>query len=120
MQRQPSAGSSRPSTGAQVNKYSFSECEVGSDQMKLMYNFYSVLDSIHTEDTLSRHAFGFNATKRKNVLYITESKVITAVGNVVIFIDLKTGKQEYLSGLTGSGIGAIAVLLLYRMLKKGC
>ena len=42
--------------------------------------------------------------------YITDSKVLTAVGNVVVFIDLKTGKQEYLQGLSGGGIGAIAVI----------
>ncbi|KAJ3033231.1 hypothetical protein HK097_004930, partial [Rhizophlyctis rosea] len=61
-------------------------------------------------NNLSLHySFGFDATKRSNLFYLNETTVVTAIGNVLTIINLRTMDQQYLPGLRGGGIGSIAV-----------
>ncbi|KAJ3045334.1 hypothetical protein HDV00_010203 [Rhizophlyctis rosea] len=55
------------------------------------------------------YSFGFDATKRSNIYYLNDTTIVTAVGNVLTIVNLRTMDQQYVIGLRGGGIGSIAV-----------
>ncbi|KAI9333809.1 hypothetical protein BDR26DRAFT_805717, partial [Obelidium mucronatum] len=54
-------------------------------------------------------SFGFDSHKRSNLYYLDEQTLLTSVGNVLVFINVKTSEQTYFEGLRDGAIGAIAV-----------
>jgi WD40 repeat protein len=55
------------------------------------------------------HSFGFSSHKRSNIHYVEESVVISSIGNLIIFINLKTTEARYVQGIREGSIGSIAV-----------
>ncbi|KAI8915149.1 hypothetical protein DFJ77DRAFT_430281 [Powellomyces hirtus] len=53
--------------------------------------------------------FGFESYRRNNLHFLNEYTVLTAVGNVLVFINVKTLEQDYMPGLRDGAIGSIAV-----------
>eukprot|EP00201_Polytomella_parva_P017068 CAMPEP_0175055168 /NCGR_PEP_ID=MMETSP0052_2-20121109/9925_1 /TAXON_ID=51329 ORGANISM="Polytomella parva, Strain SAG 63-3" /NCGR_SAMPLE_ID=MMETSP0052_2 /ASSEMBLY_ACC=CAM_ASM_000194 /LENGTH=855 /DNA_ID=CAMNT_0016319973 /DNA_START=59 /DNA_END=2623 /DNA_ORIENTATION=- len=61
------------------------------------------------------HMLGLDAYHRNNISFIESDVIITAVGNAVVFLDLRTLEMRYSMGVDGGGIGAIAVHPLGKM-----
>ncbi|KAI9094908.1 WD40-repeat-containing domain protein [Phlyctochytrium arcticum] len=55
------------------------------------------------------YCFGFESTRRNNLHYVNEHIIATIVGNVLVFLNLRTMDQDYLAGLRDGAIGSIAV-----------
>ncbi|KAI8619969.1 hypothetical protein BC830DRAFT_1059801, partial [Chytriomyces sp. MP71] len=54
-------------------------------------------------------SFGFDSHKRSNLFFLDDTTLLTSVGNVLVFINVKTSDQSYFEGLRDGGIGAVAV-----------
>ncbi|KAJ3162408.1 Cilia- and flagella-associated protein 44 [Geranomyces michiganensis] len=53
--------------------------------------------------------FGFESNRRNNIHFLNEHIIVTAVGNVLAFINVTTMEQTYMPGLRDGAIGSIAV-----------
>ncbi|KAJ3173567.1 Cilia- and flagella-associated protein 44 [Geranomyces variabilis] len=53
--------------------------------------------------------FGFESNRRNNIHFLNEHTIVTAVGNVLAFINITTLEQTYMPGLRDGAIGSIAV-----------
>lgn len=49
------------------------------------------------------------AHRRNNLVYISDTLVLTSAGNAVIFYDTATQQMDYMHGLDGGGIGCICL-----------
>ncbi|KAJ3195546.1 Cilia- and flagella-associated protein 44 [Irineochytrium annulatum] len=54
-------------------------------------------------------SFGFESHKRSNIHYVDDNTLLSAVGNVLVFINLKTMEQTYFHAVRAGAIGSIAV-----------
>ncbi|TPX71174.1 hypothetical protein SpCBS45565_g01378 [Spizellomyces sp. 'palustris'] len=55
------------------------------------------------------YSFGFESHRRNNLHYLNEHTVATVVGNVLVFLNLRTLDQDYMPGLRDGAIGSIVV-----------
>lgn len=56
------------------------------------------------------HSFGFQSHKRSNIHYLEEHILLTSVGNVMVFFNLKTtDPPKYVQGVREGSIGAMAI-----------
>lgn len=55
------------------------------------------------------HSFGYECTKRENILVMDEETILFSAGNMVQLLNIKTQEQSYFRTTGGGGIGAIAV-----------
>ena len=76
-------------------------------------NFY--LGTHRTKNELSPdnaafyHSYGFGCTRRSNMHFVDCDTVISAQGNTVVFLDIISLKKTYMFGVSGRGIGALAL-----------
>ncbi|XP_067402528.1 LOW QUALITY PROTEIN: cilia- and flagella-associated protein 44 [Emydura macquarii macquarii] len=56
-----------------------------------------------------KHSFGYDCTKRANLLLLDSRTLLYVAGNQLVFLDLKTKYQSYLRSSSGGGIGIITV-----------
>ncbi|KAJ3102122.1 Cilia- and flagella-associated protein 44 [Phlyctochytrium planicorne] len=54
-------------------------------------------------------SFGFDSHKRSNIYYLDEFTILSAVGNILVFLNSKTMEQAYFHGLRPGAIGAVAI-----------
>jgi hypothetical protein len=54
-------------------------------------------------------SFGFESHKRNNLHYLDEFTLLTSIGNVLVFVNLRTLEQTYYQGIRDGSIGALAV-----------
>ena len=54
-------------------------------------------------------SFGFDAAKRNNLFFLTESHIVTSMGNVLVIINVKTNESQYIRSFRDGSIGGIAV-----------
>lgn len=52
--------------------------------------------------------FSLEASKRNNLLLLEPDLVLTSAGNYAVLLNMETNEQEYLVGIDGGGIGAMA------------
>ncbi|CAM4444167.1 unnamed protein product [Caretta caretta] len=55
------------------------------------------------------HSFGYDCTKRANLLLLDSQTLLYVAGNQLVLLDLKTKYQSYLRSSSGGGIGIITV-----------
>ncbi|KAJ3335556.1 Cilia- and flagella-associated protein 44, partial [Kappamyces sp. JEL0680] len=55
------------------------------------------------------HCFGFQSHKRSNIHFVEEHVIVSSMGNLIIFLNLKTGDARYVKGIREGSIGCIAV-----------
>ncbi|KAL5033039.1 hypothetical protein BDV3_000061 [Batrachochytrium dendrobatidis] len=55
------------------------------------------------------HSFGFSSHKRNNIHFLDENTILSFIGNVLIFMNLRTGEQKHMMGLREGSIGAVAI-----------
>ncbi|KAI8897709.1 WD40-repeat-containing domain protein, partial [Globomyces pollinis-pini] len=55
------------------------------------------------------YSFGFQSHKRSNVHFVEEHVVVSSIGNVLVFLNIKTGEPIYVQGVRIGSVGAIAV-----------
>ncbi|KAJ3210900.1 Cilia- and flagella-associated protein 44 [Dinochytrium kinnereticum] len=61
-------------------------------------------------------SFGFDSHKRSNIHYVDEMTILSAVGNILVFLNSKTMEQAYFHALRPGAIGSLA---LFRVLRDG-
>ncbi|KAJ3223187.1 Cilia- and flagella-associated protein 44 [Clydaea vesicula] len=72
--------------------------------------FYNLSFNEIEQEVLELHcSFGFDSHKRSNVHYLSDNCIVTSVGNLIVFLNLKSLEQEYYKALRNGGIGAIAI-----------
>ncbi|KAJ3402693.1 hypothetical protein HDU80_004870, partial [Chytriomyces hyalinus] len=77
---------------------------------KEKYRFHEESEKLMSRDTMKLYcSFGFDSHKRSNLFWLDETTLLTSVGNVLVFINVKTSEQTYFEGLRDGAIGAIAV-----------
>jgi WD40 repeat protein len=70
----------------------------------------TLIKGILAPDTITlEHAFGIETQRRNSLHRMNDSKLLTITGNALLMIDLNTMEQDFLIGIDGGGIGAIAV-----------
>ncbi|KAI8820502.1 uncharacterized protein EV422DRAFT_496817 [Fimicolochytrium jonesii] len=65
------------------------------------------------------YSFGFESLRRNNLHYLTDTMIASVVGNVLVFVNLRTMEQDYLPGLGNGAIGSIAVHPSRRFIAVG-
>ncbi|TPX37653.1 hypothetical protein SmJEL517_g00774 [Synchytrium microbalum] len=91
----------------------------GGSRLFLDDNIYKIEDLQDASKKTSREmdntalklyaSFGFEATRKSHLHFLDETTLMSAVGNVLVFINLKNMQQTYFEGFRDGGIGAMAL-----------
>nr|KAJ3422153.1 Cilia- and flagella-associated protein 44 [Polyrhizophydium stewartii] len=91
-----------------------------AEQVQLEDDFFYNIESLHLQEEATNrhinpgsihlyHSFGFASHRRNNLHFLDDHMLLSSIGNVLIFLNLKNNEQHYMMGLREGSIGAIAV-----------
>eukprot|EP00798_Chlamydomonas_sp_ICE-L_P007462 gene7462-603_t len=103
---------SQPESAAPLELQEPSKPKFDADTVYNPQSFKSLPDpekEYDAGDLATENILSLDALKRGNICFIEEDVLMTAAGCNVVFLKLPNMEQEFLPGLDGGGIGALAV-----------
>lgn len=55
------------------------------------------------------HVYGFDTARRGNLHFIEDDRIISVAGSFIVFENIHTGAKEFLTSISETGIGCVAV-----------
>jgi WD40 repeat protein len=100
---------SQMEAGEAVNADTLHQSALNDEIARLKNEKLASLKEIGPQVIKLAHNFGFPSHKRNNVHFIAPNRVVSVVGNLIMFLDVRNGETKYVPGIRDGSLGAIAV-----------